>query len=68
MIPPQQLENKKLIKIFYKTKIIQITILKEIQHTCTNLSMGMSKDYEIAINEGATHIRIGTGLFGNKKY
>ena len=28
------------------------------------LSMGMSGDYEIAIEEGATHIRIGTALFG----
>jgi len=28
------------------------------------LSMGMSGDYEIAIEEGATHVRIGTALFG----
>lgn len=28
------------------------------------LSMGMSADYEIAIEEGATHVRIGTDLFG----
>ncbi len=28
------------------------------------LSMGMSDDYEIAIAEGATHVRIGTALFG----
>jgi hypothetical protein len=26
--------------------------------------MGMSNDFEIAIEEGATHIRIGTALFG----
>jgi len=31
---------------------------------CTHLSMGMSNDYEIAIEEGATHIRIGTKLVG----
>ena len=30
----------------------------------TELSMGMSSDFEIAIEEGATHIRIGTALFG----
>lgn len=29
---------------------------------CTELSMGMSSDYEIAIEEGATHVRIGTVL------
>jgi len=28
------------------------------------LSMGMSGDYEVAIEEGATHVRIGTALFG----
>jgi uncharacterized pyridoxal phosphate-containing UPF0001 family protein len=28
--------------------------------------MGMSNDYEVAITEGATHIRIGTGLFGKR--
>jgi PLP dependent protein len=32
---------------------------------CTELSMGMSNDYMIAIEEGATFIRIGTALVGN---
>ncbi|GIN74361.1 UPF0001 protein YlmE [Bacillus sp. J14TS2] len=31
---------------------------------CTELSMGMSNDFEIAIEEGATYIRIGTALVG----
>lgn len=31
---------------------------------CTDLSMGMSNDYEIAIEEGATFVRIGTALVG----
>ncbi|MFD2628305.1 YggS family pyridoxal phosphate-dependent enzyme [Oceanobacillus kapialis] len=31
---------------------------------CTYLSMGMSNDYEVAIEEGATHIRIGSKLVG----
>ena len=34
--------------------------------TCVELSMGMSSDYTIAIEEGATFIRIGTALFGNR--
>ncbi len=33
---------------------------------CNELSMGMSNDYEIAIEEGATIIRIGTSLVGNE--
>ena len=34
------------------------------QHGLQNLSMGMSHDLEAAIEEGATHIRVGTALFG----
>lgn len=36
------------------------------QHGLANLSMGMSHDFEVAIEEGATHIRIGTALFGRR--
>lgn len=32
------------------------------------LSMGMSNDYEIAIEEGATYVRVGTSLFGPRDY
>jgi PLP dependent protein len=32
--------------------------------SCTQLSMGMSHDFEVAIEEGATLVRIGTALFG----
>jgi PLP dependent protein len=32
------------------------------------LSMGMSHDYPIAIEEGATIVRVGTGIFGNRVY
>ena len=34
--------------------------------TFTELSMGMSSDYRIAIAEGATMIRLGTALFGER--
>jgi pyridoxal phosphate enzyme (YggS family) len=37
------------------------------QHQLTGLSMGMSNDLEVAIEEGATCIRIGTALFGSRK-
>lgn len=32
------------------------------------LSMGMTNDYEVAIEEGATLIRVGTGIFGQRNY
>jgi len=33
----------------------------------SHLSMGMSHDYEVAAEEGATIVRIGTALFGRRK-
>jgi uncharacterized pyridoxal phosphate-containing UPF0001 family protein len=33
-------------------------------HGLTGLSMGMSGDYETAVTIGATHVRVGTALFG----
>ena len=39
-------------------------ILSEAGHDATELSMGMSGDYEIAVEEGATIVRLGTTLFG----
>ena len=32
------------------------------------LSMGMTGDYQVAIEEGATHVRVGTGIFGERDY
>ncbi len=32
------------------------------------LSMGMTGDYEVAIEEGATFVRVGTGIFGSRQY
>ena len=34
----------------------------------SELSMGMSQDYQIAIEEGSTLVRIGTAIFGERKY
>ena len=34
----------------------------------SELSMGMTGDYEVAIEEGATYVRVGTGIFGNRQY
>jgi uncharacterized pyridoxal phosphate-containing UPF0001 family protein len=30
--------------------------------------MGMSDDFEVAIEEGATHVRVGSSIFGNRTY
>jgi hypothetical protein len=32
------------------------------------LSMGMTGDYPVAVSEGATYVRVGTGIFGVRNY
>ena len=66
-IPPNNLSEKEVRKIFSKTRDIKDIIYNSITKKCKFLSMGMSSDYELAIKEGATHIRIGTLLFGPRK-
>ena len=63
-IPPKNISKNKLQSIYKNTRKIRDTVQKSIEKSCNNLSMGMSNDYEIAIAEGATHIRLGTALFG----
>lgn len=52
--------------VFRKVKELQQEVidLHIEQAPCKELSMGMSNDFEIAIEEGATYIRIGTALVG----
>ena len=38
------------------------------RHGLATLSMGMSGDFEAAIAEGATHVRVGTAIFGTRPY
>jgi len=65
MAPHIQDENK-LRDIFKQLAMLRDQVkAKSFSHApCTYLSMGMSNDYEIAIEEGATHIRIGSDLVG----
>ena len=65
-IPPYNIATTELSMIYRKTRKIRDKICSRINENCQNISMGMSNDYETAISEGATHIRIGTGLFGKR--
>ena len=55
---------------FANLKQIYVDIIqKNIDNVCMGeLSMGMTGDYEVAIEEGATYIRVGTGIFGERQY
>lgn len=62
-------DEKVLRSCFQKLKELQLEIqkLKLDYAPCTELSMGMSNDFEIAIEEGATMVRIGTALVGESE-
>jgi pyridoxal phosphate enzyme (YggS family) len=47
---------------------LHFALLKKLGHVCglAQLSMGMSEDFETAIRFGATHVRIGTAIFGGR--
>lgn len=53
---------------FRKIASLRDQIEQSHQASLPYLSMGMSGDYEIAIEEGATHIRVGSALFGARTY
>lgn len=52
--------------IFSKLRKISVDIMEEnIDNICMEvLSMGMTGDYRTAVTEGATYVRVGTGIFG----
>ena len=56
--------------IFRTLKQLYVDIdSKNIDNVSMNiLSMGMTGDYEVAIEEGATMVRVGTGIFGERDY
>ena len=56
--------------IFRTLKQLSVDIAsKNIDNVSMNvLSMGMTGDYEVAIEEGATMVRVGTGIFGERDY
>ena len=62
-------DDKMLIqKSFAETRKILETANVQLGTSLKELSMGMSGDFEIAIAEGATMIRIGSSIFGHRDY
>jgi len=62
MSVPPFLENPEEVRPYFRR-------LRElaVQYGLSDLSMGMTHDFEVAIEEGATMVRIGTGLFGKRQ-
>lgn len=55
---------------FQKLKQLSVDISrKNIDNVSMSiLSMGMTGDYTVSVEEGATHVRVGTGIFGERNY
>lgn len=60
-------ENRGVFKLLRKLSV-DIDTCNIDNVSMSVLSMGMTGDYEVAIEEGATHIRVGTGIFGARDY
>ncbi|NQV13955.1 YggS family pyridoxal phosphate-dependent enzyme [bacterium] len=69
-IGPLTADTVRIRQAFREMKLIsdQIERLVGGKNGRAILSMGMTNDFEIAIEEGATHIRVGTALFGAREY
>ena len=67
-IPPYFDDPEKARPYFARLRDLRDTLLKEGLEPglLRELSMGMSHDFEIAVHEGATIVRLGTAIFGNR--
>ncbi|MGA2871758.1 MAG: alanine racemase, partial [Verrucomicrobiota bacterium] len=65
-IPPFSPLPEKSRPYFQRLRELKIESEKILGFPLPHLSMGMSGDFEVAIEEGATIVRIGTALFGER--
>jgi len=69
-VPPICEKDEEIREYFYKTRVLY----EDVKGVLTSpegfntLSLGMSGDYEAAIEEGSTLIRVGSALFGMRRY
>ncbi len=68
-IPPLETDPDRIRAWFVELRELRNALAErpEWRDRLVWLSMGMSDDYEIAIEEGATHVRVGTALFGARE-
>ena len=57
-----------LRKVFGSLRKLRDEINNKLSLNIKELSMGMSNDFEIAIEEGATFVRVGSSIFGKRRY
>jgi len=66
-IPPLTEEAETSRKYFVELRELRDALEKEFQVKLPQLSMGMTNDYRVAVEEGATLVRVGTAIFGERR-
>ena len=65
-IPPLAVESEDSRKFFVQVRELRDSLEKEFNMKLPQLSMGMTQDFPIGIQEGATLVRVGTAIFGER--
>ena len=66
-LPPLDENPEHTRPYFIQLRELKEKLEKELGVTLPHLSMGMSADFPVAIEEGATIIRVGTDIFGPRR-
>jgi pyridoxal phosphate enzyme (YggS family) len=66
-IPPLSANPEDSRKYFVLLRQLRDRLEKEFRLSLPQLSMGMSGDYRVAVEEGATLVRVGTAIFGERR-
>ncbi len=66
-IPPLSANPEDSRKYFVLLRELRDRMEKEFRLSLPHLSMGMSGDYRVAVEEGATLVRVGTAIFGERR-
>lgn len=66
-IPPFAENSGETRPYFRRLRALRDDLAKRLQRRLPVLSMGMSHDFEVAIEEGATEVRVGTAIFGARE-
>ena len=67
-IPPAEVNLESSRHWFAMLRDLRDSLEGEFGAKLPGLSMGMSADFEVAIEEGATHVRVGSLIFGKRSY
>ncbi len=65
-VPPAVSEAEHARPFFRKLRLLRDDLEQRCRLALPDLSMGMSNDFEVAVEEGASHVRVGTALFGER--